>query len=67
MAENLSSAGGRFFWYNTSDADNVAGMLKMSVKNPAEIYFDAMTGQLQSHGKIGLTNAGDVSKVRVNG
>ena len=42
-------------------------MLKMSVKNPAEIYFDAMTGQLQYHGKIGLTNAGDISKVRVNG
>ena len=36
------------------------GLFKMSVNDPAEIYFGAMTGQLQSYGKIGLTNSGGV-------
>ena len=26
-----------------------------------------MTGQIQSYGKIGPTNAGDISQIRVNG
>ena len=63
---HLSSAGGRLFWYNTSDADNVAGLFKMLVNDPAEIYVGAMTGQIQSYGRIGLTNARDVSQVIVN-
>ena len=67
MTEHLSSAGGIFCWDDKSNADHVAGLLKMAFNDPAEIYFGAMTGQLQSYGKIGLANAGDVSQVRVNG
>ena len=62
----MSSAGGIFCWYNTYDADHVAGMFKMAVNDPAEIYIFAITGQLQYYGKIGPTNAGGISQVRVN-
>ena len=44
--EHLSSSGGIFCWYNTSDADHVDGLFKMTVNDTAEIYFDAMTGQI---------------------
>ena len=53
-------------WYNISDADRVDGLFKMTVNDPAERYYGAMTGQLQYYGKIGLTNPRGVSQVRVN-
>ena len=34
---------------------------------PLKDLLGAITGQLQYYGKIGLTNAGDFSQVRVNG
>ena len=40
-------------------------MFKISVNNPAKISFGAMTGHIQSYGKIGPTNAGGIIKVRV--
>ena len=66
MAEHLSSSGGILLWVNTYDSDRAAGMLKISVNDPDEIYFGAMIGQLQSYGKIVLANAGGVSQVRAN-
>ena len=45
-ADHLSSAGGRLCWDNTSDADNTAGLFKMLVNDPTEIYFGAMSGQI---------------------
>ena len=39
----------------------------MAVNYPTERYFSSITGQLQYYGKIGLTNYGGVSQVRVNG
>ena len=39
----------------------------MAVNDPAEISFGVVTVQIQPYGKIGLTNAGGVSQVRVNG
>jgi len=38
----------------------------MAVNAPAERYFGALTGQLQSFGRIGLTCAAGVSQVRTN-
>ena len=67
MAEHLSSAGGRLCWDHTSDADHAAGLFKMAVNDTNERSFGAITGQLKSYGKIGLTNSGGVSQVRVNG
>ena len=64
--EHLSSAGGRLCSYNTSDADHEAGLFKMSVNDPAERSFVSMSGQLQSYGKIRLTNTGGVNQVRLN-
>ena len=66
-ADNLSSAGGELCWDNTSDSDHAAGLLKMSVNDPAERYFGKMTGQIQYYGKICLTNVGGFSQVRVIG
>ena len=65
-AEHMSSAGGRFFWDNISDADHAAGLFKMVVNDPSERSFGENIGQLQSYGKIGLTNSGYVSQVKVN-
>ena len=42
-------------------------MFKMAVNDSTEISFGAMIGQIQYYGKIGLTNAGEVSQLRVNG
>ena len=39
----------------------------MSVDDPDERYFGVIIGYLQYYGKIGLTNTGGVSHVRVNG
>ena len=39
----------------------------MAVNDPAERSFGALTGQLQSFGRISLTNAAGVSQVRTNG
>ena len=36
-AEHLSSAGGIFCWYNTSDTDYAAVLFIMSVNDPDEI------------------------------
>ena len=38
----------------------------MLVNDPSEIYVGAMTGRIQSYSKIGLTDAGGVSHLRVN-
>ena len=67
MAEHLSSAGGRLCWDNTYNDDHAASLFKMAVNNPAERCFGSMIGQIQSYGKIVLTNDGGVSQVRVNG
>ena len=48
----LSSAGGGLYWNNTSDADHAAGMSQMASNDTAEIYFGAMTGQIQFYGRI---------------
>ena len=53
-------------WDSTYDADRAAGLFKMAFKDPSEICFGAMTGQIQSYGKIGMTNAGSVGQIRVN-
>ena len=45
----------------------MVGLFKMVVNDPSEGSFGAMTGQLQYYGKIGLTNNGGVSQVRLNG
>ena len=66
-AKHMLSARGRFCWDNTSDADHAAGMFKFAVNDTSEISFGIMVGQLQSYGKIGLTNSGGISKVKVNG
>ena len=66
-ADHLTNAGDRLFWDNTSDADHAAVLFKMTVNDPTEIYFGAMTGQLRSYGKIVLTNAGGVIQIIVNG
>ena len=42
-------------------------MLEMIVNDPSKRYFGAMSGLIQSYGKIGLNNAGGISQVRVNG
>ena len=57
MAEHISSSGGRLYWYNTSDSEHVAGLFKISVNDPDERYFGAMTSQIQYYGKIELANA----------
>ena len=41
-------------------------MFKITVNDTTEIYFGVMTVQLQSYGKVGLTNDGGVSQARVN-
>ena len=66
-SEHLSSAEGKFNWIETSELDHTAGLGKMAVNDPAERSFGAMTGQLQCFSRVGLTNAGGVSQVRVNG
>ena len=65
-AEHFSTAGGRLCLDHTSNAEHAAGLFKIVVNDPTEICFVVMTGQLQSYGKIVLTNAGGVSQVRVN-
>ena len=62
--EHLSSSGGRSCWYNTSNSDRAAGLLKMAVNDTSEISFGSITIQIKSYAKIGLTNAGGVSQVR---
>ena len=66
MADHISSTGGILCCDNTYDADHAVGLFKISVNDPDEISCGTMTGQLQYDGKIGLTNAGDVSHVILN-
>ena len=63
----LSSIQGEYCWENTPSEDCVAGLQKMAVNDPAERSFGALTGQLQSFGRIGLTYAAGVSQIRTNG
>ena len=65
-SEHLSSSGVRFCWDNTSNAYHTAVMFKMAVNDPAEIYFGTMAGHIHSYGKIGTTNSGGASQVRVS-
>ena len=65
--EHLSNYGGRFFRDNTYNADHAADIFKMTVNDPAERYFFAMSGQLQYYCKIGLTNTRGINRVIVNG
>ena len=67
MAKYLASAGGMLCCNNTSNTDHADGMLKMAVNDPSEISFGAIVGQIQSYGKIGLTNAGGFIQVKVKG
>ena len=51
MEENLSSAGVRFCWDNTSDADHAASLFKMAGNDTSERSFGVMTVQIQYYGK----------------
>ena len=63
----LSSSQSEFCWGGITPKNHTAGLNKMAVNDPAERSFGALTGQLQSFGRIGLTNAAGVSQVRTNG
>ena len=66
-ATYISSCQGEYYWGNTTSEDCVAGLHKMAVNDPAERPVGALTGQLQSFGRIGLTYTVGVSQECING
>ena len=58
--------GGKFSWNDTTNDDHLGGLGVMAVNDVAESSFGGTTRQIQSFGRIGLTNAGGIDQVKRN-
>ena len=66
-AEYLSSVKGKYSWGQCTAEEHNAAIGKMANNDAAERCFGGATGEIQCFGRVGLTNAGGVGQVRING